>query len=265
MTQEHSDWLPFDSLTSSAITSAFDHAISAWSERWFGDRPLELACILPQRGKPSLKTAKAEWRTFGHGVYINWIEEKQLALAEQSLHTSPIQQKQSAIDRSLMLALSQRIIDDLMHAFVNVVGREIEPKPTSAPANPYEVGGGLELQIKSVSEGALITAGISSLALTRLRKKQCNRYVPTKMQNAPVVDILGPVIVDYTAEIGRASMSASELHNMAEGDVVVLDRPLVTPLDILAKSSGRVLFKAMLGKQAEGLALTAVEFEGKEL
>jgi flagellar motor switch/type III secretory pathway protein FliN len=264
LTQDHADWLPFDALTSPAITSAFEPAISAWSKRWFGDRPFELTRVRPQSGRPSLKSAKTEWRAFGHGIFIDWSEKTQLLFAEQGLHISTVQHKLSADDKGLMLALSHRILDDLVNALVDIVGHEAESNLTGNSTHPYGSDGGLELQIQSVSDGAIIMAGISSGALTRLRKKQCGHHMPKKMQTASVVDILGLAVVGYAAEIGRANMSAFELQNMVEGDVVVLNRPLTVPLDMLAESSGRLLFKAMLAQHEGCLALTAHEFEGSE-
>jgi flagellar motor switch/type III secretory pathway protein FliN len=262
--QDHSDWLPFDALTNPAITSAFNAAVSEWSNRWFGDRPFELTRVNPQRGNPTLKSAKSEWRAFGQGIFFDWSEKTQFALAEQGLHASVAQSKLSKDDKNLMLGFSERIIDDLAKALGDVVGQDERQSQNGMSAHPYENGGGLELQICSVLNKVVIKSGISSSALTRLRKKQCNRNVPGKIQAVSMEDILGPVVIAYAAEIGSASMSALELHTMVEGDVVVLDQPLAKPLDILAESSGRLLFKAMLGQHEGHLTLTAHEFEGSE-
>ena len=264
MTQEHSDWLPADALTSPAITSALESAVSAWSERWFGNRPFELAHVRPQSGKLTLKGAKIDWRAFGDGIFIDWNEDMQFALAEQGLHASAARHKLSVDDKGLMLAFAQRVLGDLVKVLVDVVGHDTGSSLVSTSTHRDDNSGGFELQIQRVSDSTVITAGISSGALTRLRKKQCSRYVPTKIQAASVVDILGPAVVGYAAEIGTANMSAFELHNMVEGDVVVLDQSLTVPLDMLAESSGRLLFKALLGEHGGCLTLTAQEFKGSE-
>jgi flagellar motor switch/type III secretory pathway protein FliN len=264
LTQAHSDWLPFDALTIPAIKSAFESVVSTWSNRWFANGPFKLAKVRSLNDKLELKVSKAEWHAFGHGIFVDWREDIQLDLALNGLHFSVMQHKLSAVDKGLMLAFSQRILDDLVEALVDLVGHEANSNLTVSLTHPFENGDGLELQIQSISGGTIITVGITSAALARLRKKQCAHYEPKTIQDAPVVDILRPVIVRYAAELGNVNMTATELHNMAEGDVVVLDRPLAIPLDILATGSGMLLFKAMLGQQDGCLAFTACKLEGSE-
>ena len=261
MTQDHSDWLPFDALTIPAVTSAFEPVVQTWSQRWFGNRPFELARVHPQQGGRSLKFAKADWRSFGHGIFIDWGEKTQLAVAEHCLHIATRQHKLSTDDESLMLIFAQRIADDLAAAFAVLVGDEKSQTQAHVSHHPFENSGGLELQISAGPDTAF-KVGICSPALTRLRKSQCSRHVPARMPDTPLVDILAPVKVGYSANLGSAVMSALDLHNMTAGDVVILDRALTVPIDIIAEQSGRLLLKAVLGQNDGHLALTAQKFEG---
>lgn len=261
MTHDHSDWLPFDALTSPAVTSAFEPVVNAWSQRWFGDRTFELARVRPQKDERSLKSAKAEWRAFGHGIFIDWAEKTQLAAAGHALHASSREHKLSTDDEGLMLLFAERIAADLASSLAGIVGDE--KGQASASGHTFEHIGGLELQI-SGGPNSTIMVGISSPALTRLRKSQCSRHVPDRIPDVSIVDVLAPVNVRYAADIGRATMSALDLHNMTHGDVVILDRALTAAIDIKAESSGRLLLKAVLKQNDGRLTLTAHKFEGSE-
>jgi hypothetical protein len=263
LTQEHSDWLPFDALTSPAVTSAFEPVVTAWSQRWFGARPFELARVRSQQGGRSLKSAKAEWRAFGHGIFIDCAEKTQLAVAGHALHMSSREHKLSSDDEGLMLLFSERITADLASGMAGIVGDEKGPRQTSTSGHPFEHSGGLELQI-SGGPDSTIMVGISSSALTRLRKSQCSRHVPQRIPDVSIVDVLSPVNVRYLADIGCATMSALDLHNMTHGDVVILDRVLTDPIEIKAESSGRLLLTAVLRQNEGRLELTAHKFEGSE-
>jgi flagellar motor switch/type III secretory pathway protein FliN len=263
LTQDFRDWLPVDAITGPSFTAIFGPIVDAWAERWFGGSRVVLHDVQPREPKPSFKPMTGPWRYLTDDICVSCDGDMQAALAGLALDVRQDMPKLSADDHMLIGDFALRMFEDLARSLSQSLDIEADLRGGEA-VRPFADEATLDLFIADDDKRTAFIVAIAAPALFRLRKRQCARFIPEKLAALSITDILGGVSVGFEARLGRANMSARDLHDIAEGDVVVLDRPLASPLELFGETSGRLLFKAMLEQNDGDLALIACAIEGNK-
>jgi flagellar motor switch/type III secretory pathway protein FliN len=261
LTQDFRDWLPVNAITAPSFTAIFGPAIDVWAQRWFGGERLALRDAQLAGVKRSSKLAVGSCRHLTDDICVSWNEDAQAALAQLALDVRHDMPKLTADDQKLIDSFVTRIFHDLAGELSKLIGSDAALRADET-VTPFTTEAGVDLHIASSDDQVAFILAIAAPALFRLRKSQCSRYIPDKLAPSPVINILGSAPVAFRAKLGKADMSALDLHDMAEGDVVVLNRAVAEPLELVSELSGRLLFKARLEQQAGELALIACDIEG---
>lgn len=248
MTAHVQPWLPETALADRRLVESLDAVVRDWSSQWFGDsgpQRLERARTLSHM---DVSGASEEWRNFAPGTWLAWNERTAIALARQALALGDVRPRMGAADQRLL----HRYAEGIARALAQGLSARIDP-PSERP-NP---GRGLELTLHFAGPGGTLRLVVEHAALVRLRKRLCRPREPEEHEASLLSAALAASPVRIEASLGKAQVAALDLHDLAVGDVLVLDRRQDQPLLLLAPDAGTVVGGARLVRKDDGFILTA--------
>lgn len=242
-----SPWLPREALGDGRAERLIAPMLAEWSRTWFARaRPAPL--VAAAEAAPD-----ADWRGRSEGIAFAADAAARLRLAGLMLDTDPVAEGLRPADRDLIERLCDAALGDLGKRLARGFGLAEAPAwtPQAAPG-----AGGLTLAVGS-EERPLFHLYVSDGLLAGLIKRACT--VPDRPPRlSPLAVPLAAQPVGLSAALGRCSLTLAELAGLGEGDVLVLDRPLDRPLELVVEGAKRTS-RCTLDQEGERLRLRLLE------
>lgn len=241
-------WLPAEALSPVHFEQAISSLVGDWSSHWF---PKAKASCRPQLRSPLGRSSQQlAWRSWGQECGTCLDEAGRLALAEAMLDRAIAANAVQASDQPLLNDITNRCVDDLLGRLSWLIDHDRTPDLSGEALGP-DSGAVWDIGLKR--SGVTITLVISRSALVRWRKQLVPASKAPKL--AGVVQALRAQPVGLGLDLGRGSLTLTELENLAPGDVIILDRAVDAPLELLA--AGRV--SGIRGKLRGEAGLSSVD------
>jgi hypothetical protein len=216
------EWLPPSTLVDPRIESILVEIADGWSTRWFGDRVrYRIGRLAIARTQTSSGALYKEWISLNSGLACDWNKKQAIILAKLIVHANDPRHLCSENDNCLLISLAKEALFDFATSFANAVD---VPKELSADIRILEKFGGLYFTLDS----ALKTTPELRFAIPLDVAAGVRKFL-VKSSPAPApmqigwAEALGPEKVGVAVHVGKASISAQALCELALGDVVVLD------------------------------------------
>ena len=224
--------------------------MATWARRWFGARPVAVTSFVTLAGPPP-PDIDGDWRRHADLVAVKHSRVANSRLLERALDLSLEGLVLSEIDRRVIAALAQRVIEDL--AATLKAALDVGTAALPDPLGPFGCA------LIGIAEGRdqLLTVAIPLEALVRLRKAELAPASRSANPLAGVSEALQPTTVVLEASLGKVKLSLAELQGLSPGDIVVLDRVIEDGGEISLIESDVVFARATLSGSPNGhLALT---------
>lgn len=240
-------WLPPEALTGEAVQSPIERAVEAWSAAWFAGRVrlqvrrLEL--------EPESDVGKAAGASSGASAgAVVTIPEKSLSrFRARALQTSEAARVPGAGEAKLLRGFDQRMLANLGARIEGELGIANSETREDQAATPHRRIGGPVLSITIAGLDASETARVEVFLdhVIEFRK----RLLPRPRPRAPLAKLssaLAATRVSVSASLGAAQLSLGELNALRPGDVIILDKDLGMPAEVLAGPNHVSLGRARL-------------------
>jgi hypothetical protein len=247
------NWLPDGALASPDLLGRVDGAVAEWSGRWFKDHRL-VRQRLQYASAPASPPAVASTARFSIRATPAAVE----VLTGHALDADLSRLEKGESDQTIIDALSEVLLRDLAAALDAVFGMD-----GASPAAADPSGGVLiELTDEDGRRAVVIETSRAVLAAARLAglSERTRRGPPLASIGTAVAD----VPVTLSASVGSATITLPEARRLAVGDVIVLDRPLDQPIDLVSASGGSAVACARLVDTASPRSLRLEAAAGRD-
>jgi len=240
------DWLPAEAAERSAVRGPVEEVVAEWSSHWFARGELSLSgWALAPRPRPA---GDAGWRDCGGGVEASCSSRASVRLAGMALDARLEQLDLNDRDRSLTSAFSRRMVDDLGQRLRRLLGVERDVPEVTATDRRV---------VATISDGAdaLLSLAIPFPLLIGLCRRVLPKPGPAMKISDPRLQALGPTTLRLDATLGSATLSLSEVRDLAVGDILLLDRTLGDAADLSLARSRTVVARGVLTETDGHVAL----------
>ena len=232
MTQGWRPWLPEGALSGGRVERMLDALFGQWSDKWLAGSSLHALAGLASSGAIELaQHGDAEWHYSDHGVAVSLPETGRTALAEMMLEVAIDGASMTVADRQVVERLVAGSIDDLCARLGQMLKLPGESRWRTGRAGALHWDEARVWDFGIDDREPLIRLFIEDHLLVGMVKAS----LPPVQAAAPlksVVTGLADQPVSVSALLGRCQLSLSELADVSEGDVLVLDRALGEPLEL---------------------------------
>jgi flagellar motor switch/type III secretory pathway protein FliN len=250
------DWLPLAALDNNQIYEVLQKTVGTWSAKWFAGKPYAMAKPVIRGVKPVAISTKAQWCSFG-SLWVDWDDAKAFALSVHVLDAPKVKNDHKGKDAALLKRLADEIISELVLAFELALGINKFSVIDQACPEPFE-GSGLDIRLDVAGRGPSLRIGIPAQHAVSFRKSLINSPLELEIQNSFFEDVLGTTEISFSAILGVTEMSATELGNLSEGDVIVLNQAFTDPIALRTKQHGISFIQALVSQNEKTLQLSVV-------
>ena len=245
------EWLPDSAFSNPALGLAVSTAVEEWASGWFGARVPAVQAIPRIAAERRLAPGKL-WRCLADGVWLEWSEATRLAYVRLALDRAGRDKSPSDDDQQLLLLLADRMVRDLGTDLAKLLGCNAAPSAEVVPPR-----GGMLASWGGQAGLPALEFLIAQRVLVPLRKRQCPAWSPKRAAQIPLLDAVGDQQVRFEAMLGKASLSAADLRDIAEGDVVVIGPSATNEIELRRAGTERVLAHAVMARDDDQLKLKA--------
>lgn len=238
---EAQKWLPDCAVTGDHALTTVTDCMSRWNDDWFAKKPLAAAPDWRRAGA----TAGLVFAGRGNGIVIRYRPDPDWSLAGlllgKKLHAKDVRSKRDSL---LLEALVKKALADLLERLTKAL-----PKGGEGDEPAFE------LPMKTQRGNELIVVSISRAILTDLALEKCP---PPRPLGRPArrAEALADQTVRMSALVGRSKLELVDLLEISVGDVLILDRMLGSPMDVMVENRVRGKDSAMLSQDGESLSLS---------
>ncbi len=238
-------WSPAGALPERAITIFLDATLREWSLRWSSSPILSVGWLL---GSDHLhlkdRTSETVVRSESEEIWLKVSPAGSDLLARQLLQP-PTGHELSQADKPTVDLFVGGLVEDLLLALERTLGRL---QDRSGPA------GGIKFGLVDHMGRDMATLELSSAAKARLISLALGRVRQGPSLSSRLV-ALADCEVTISARLGEAKLGLEAVVNLAEGDIVVLDRKIADGAELVA-AGGRSFACAELNFADDSLGLT---------
>ncbi len=242
-------WLPPTALFDGALTMAVTSLVESWHSRWITGTG---RCSVRLEASNPLDVVPAQgWRTECDGLRLMADARMRLRLSAAALRSQRAAKAPIDTDRALLDQLAGRIWCDLLASAADVFATKTrsdslgtETLAASAPALLRFC-----IQGHGGTFGFLcVAAGPAATARKRLTKPSPDRPALASRQHA-----IASQRVRVGIRVGGCGIVVSDLQTLSKGDVLVLDRRLADPLEVVL--DGQPYSRGAIGVHRKGSSL----------
>lgn len=251
MIESAREWLPDSAFSNPALGLAVSTVVEEWARGWLGVRAPAVQAIPRIVAERRLAPGKT-WRCLADGVWLEWSEATRLAYVRLALDRAGRDKSPSDDDQQLLILLADRMVRDLGTDLAKLLGC-----PSAPSAEVTAPRGGMLASWGGQAGLPTLELLIAQRVLVPLRKRQCPAWSATRAAQISLHDALGDQQIAFEAMLGKASLSAADLRDIAEGDVVVIGPSARNEIELRRVGTERVLAHAVLARDDDQLKLKA--------
>lgn len=230
MTAQAFEWLPDEAFGDPALTGLFRGPVDAWAGEWFVSAKPSV-----QRGREAVQSGV---QRFQHGaITLAMTGPGKRRLLEAVLGVDLAQQSLTEADRHILDVLAKDVVEDLGGRLESELGAK----------DVQATGRGVAISV-GVRNDELLALYCPRHLLVPLLKKQIAPAVSRRGGLSGRMKALGAMPVTVEAVLGRADLAISELEDLSEGDVLVLDRDLNDAAELRVAGSERAFARGKMHK-----------------
>jgi len=244
------DWLPADALVGPAVRDPIERAVAEWSSGWFAGRAdLRLTALEPRPPLWAAELGRAAWHRRGAAVSLAVPPPALSRLRGKALDMRNAVRPETERDAALLRGFEARMVADLaarIETALGICGRAATD--ASPAADPWAGGAAALCAIVAEPDGAeALRLAVPLEHAIAFRKKGLpparRRPRPTRRDAA-----LAHAKVRIGARLGSAALTLGEFRSLAPGDVLVLDRGLDQPVELLADGGTQCFARGRLDR-----------------
>jgi len=224
-------WLPADALIGPAVRAPIARAVRDWSTSWFGSRATLRLTELQTRKHDAADPGHGQWRRQSTGIWTAIAASTLARLRAKALDLAHGVRAQSGRETLLLTAFEERMISDLARSIEAALGTtQPEVHASEALAKP---GDGICATVGETSRPDALRILIS---LDHVIASRTARLPPPRPRQglSNLSHALGRSRLHIEARLGTAELRLEELQGLAPGDVLILDRRLDEPAEVVA-------------------------------
>lgn len=227
MTDVAWNWLPDGALGAPPVMRVIDSVLADWCDRWWaGDHLRRQRLTFAETGSPDIvvQTACVSLRAPAASVE---------ALAGWALDMDLSRIERSEDDGVVIDAMADAMFRDLVGTLDAALGGGADETPGRDRSGPVSIeftdDAGRRILVIETSRALL--AGVRRAALPEPPSDASRPLIPIRRAIADTK-------VSLSAIVGSAEIALPDVRRLARGDVILLNRPLDQPLDLVANGSG---------------------------
>lgn len=229
MTSVAWNWLPEGALSSPEVLALVDGAVERWNRRWFSDWRVRRRGLLfvnaPAGGQIFASTPKFTIGAPGAAAETVMGQVMDMDVSRLELGDG---------DHAILDALREEVFRDLARELDLVLAGEDVKTPAGADDSGPVL---IDLADEDGRKILWIETSRGTLAETRRQTFPALANRPTG-RLTPLRSAIADTTVALSATVGSAVISLPEARKLAPGDVIVLDRLLDQPIDLVAALDG---------------------------
>jgi flagellar motor switch/type III secretory pathway protein FliN len=242
------EWFPPGALLGDALRTRIERALAEWADAWFGGRAkLKLTALEARPPLWAAELGKASWHRPGGTVALAVPAAAMVRLRSKALDLAVAVREESDRDAVLLRAFERRMLADLASKVEAAIGIR-NAASAGQPAmmdDPWSEGPALCAIVAEANGAEAVRIAIPMGAAIAFRKTG----LPPARRGPPPQHLgaaLGNVRVKVAARLGAAEIGLGDLRGLAEGDVLILDRTLEEPAEILAAGAAQPFARGRL-------------------
>lgn len=219
-------WLPANTVAPQLAYGALADMADGWSRAWFPQQPMRAVGALARidaRGE----LRNTQWHAHDGGLAIGLSASGLVSLGAHVLDV-PIAERPAA-EVALLEAVGTECFDDLKRRAAAVLSLPEKGWTAGTRTQAWPVH---RLEVAGAGRNPVLTLEVSADLFVAFVKAKLPPPPSSKPLGKPA-KALGALQVAISAMLGRSVVTVAELSSLAEGDVLVLDRPLDAPLPLL--------------------------------
>jgi flagellar motor switch/type III secretory pathway protein FliN len=250
------EWMPAEALAAPSVGAAIEAAAAAWGRAWLGSERLKLKSF--GLGAPAMRDPHLDlcWRVYRSEVAVAVSAKAGGRLTSRALAARPGDAAQTERDKALIDQVERRLLAALAAAVEEAFGirGQIRAEP-EAVENPCRGDRALSAVLAD-EDGDTILLAIPAAAAVRFRKSRIPRPSAKRPALTPLLKAAAPATVEVEARLGGADLILADLRSLAPGDVLVLDRGLGEPADLVLAGSSLPFARGQIAGADRQLTLT---------
>lgn len=258
MSREARAWLPDAAVLDGVLERRFEALVENWSQKWCVPGARASCRLAPAPfGLPS-PPGPQTWTTPANLARLALSAKSESIVARALLGLKRLPPKSAAGDYALIGALETRAVTDFAEMISPIVPacRSLARGP-AAPADRSPLDGmdrGIMLSVDLKSFGTWFDLFIRFDQACGARRASVGAKREARVLGR-LSDALSAQTVAVSARAGRGALTLAEYSGLSEGDVLILDRPLASGLEVLV--DGRAISDARcdIGEIATGIGL----------
>lgn len=242
MTQARA-WLPKDAFSLEAVGACLAQPVTVWAERWFVRAPAAIAAV---RMDAAGAATPAQPGTVTEGVN---------AVLELGGHG-----KRRLLEAALDVDLTAQTLGDgdrrLLDEFARAIVRDLAASLDAVPLTGSDDGAAATVVCTiTVAGHDVLSLRVPDCALATMIKAAMTQADAAKPVLARRSDALKRTTLTVLGHLGRAELAIDELESLSIGDVLILDRPLVEPVELRLAGNEAPLARGRLSQDSGAISI----------
>lgn len=256
MSGTYRSWVPANTAVPALAQGALADVADAWSREWFAGEPMRALGTLARVAEPHTALRNARWHLC-EGLAIGVPPAGATVLGARALGVATRRADRPHADTTLLAQVGAECLDDLKGRAAAVL-QIVHPAWNESEAQPGNGDIVHRLEIGSLSRDFVLTLQLSNELFAR--------FVRARLRSPAVLPPLGAATealaksrVEISAMLGRCGITVAELAELAEGDVLVLDRALDARLPLAVQGTQARRGSCTISETGDAVALKIVE------
>lgn len=213
-------WLPAGDGEQAALQRLVNTTVAAWQARWFAEADYKVTGMSPVSPRDIIAMRTPDWQRVAAGLIIQSTRITHDQLVCAALGLDEVASLNSETDRKLLDDLYAQIISDLKHSLASLCGVKT-PESASAPSG-FDAAGGVRFQLAGQNSTIIADIFIGNAALSTMINRP-SAPPRGKVGLTARTAAVAPASITLDVNLGQATLSLSDLKQLAPGDVLVLD------------------------------------------
>lgn len=223
-------WLPETALDRDRAEKTIAQAVEAWSTKWIARRSVRIAKRTRSVGT-AVPDTRVTWRHLPRGLAVGIDNKARLRLAGFMLDASIDERNMSAEDRLIIETIVTNSLVDLEDRLASAFRLEQTMSWAASDDDGSREPDEVAFEVGPSNGASLLQICISRGLLIEFIKK--GFPPPPTRPLRDLSDALARQEVRVAAFLGECSLSLADFSRLAEGDVIVLDQSLESPLPLV--------------------------------
>lgn len=211
---EAQSWLPREALNDPRLGKSLSEIIDAWASHWFAIDAPKLADLRLDPKEPTFGGGDRHWQNMEPGVDFSIPAQGAERMVELALDLDAKSEQAALKDNPVLQSFHAMLLADLTKR----LSREARDREPCSDQRPD----GAIFQVRTSSNETLLSVRLSRAYLITLRKT----FAPASSRrplSSRLSDGVKDASVRVEVRVGTASLSLSDVRNLARGDVVPLN------------------------------------------